>query len=96
MKKYNWGIIGAGWISKQFAQDLKLLPQAELRAISSRSVDRAKIFARELDVPVVYGSWEEMAMDDSIDIVYVATHHPFHFENTLACLQSGKAVLCEN
>ena len=36
-----------------------------------------------------------MAGDKSIDVVYVATHHPFHYENTLACLKSGKAVLCE-
>jgi len=95
MKKYNWGIIGAGWIASQFAEDLKLLPQAELRAIASRSAERAKKFADDSHIPVAYGSWEEMAKDHEIDVVYVATHHPFHFENTLACLRSGKSVLCE-
>jgi predicted dehydrogenase len=95
MKKYNWGIIGAGWIASKFAEDMKLLPKADLRAVASRSADRAKKFAEEYDIPVAYGSWEEMAMDDAIDVVYVATHHPFHYENTLACLKKGKAVLCE-
>jgi predicted dehydrogenase len=95
MQKYKWGIIGAGWIAGQFAEDLALLPNAELGAIASRSPERAGEFAEKHRIPKAYGSWEEMAGDDSIDIVYVATYHPFHFENTLACLEQGKAVLCE-
>ena len=95
MKKVNWGIIGAGGIATQFAEDLKLLPQANLMAIASRSPERAEEFANKLGIPTAYGTWEEMAGDDNIDAVYVATHHPFHYENTLACLKSGKAVLCE-
>ncbi len=95
MKVYNWGIIGAGWIAGQFAKDLKLLPNAFLKAVASRSSERAKTFAGEFEIPVSYGSWEEMSADPEIDIVYIASHHPFHFENTLSCLEAGKAVLCE-
>ena len=95
MRTYNWGIIGAGSISRKFAEDLKLLPQARLKAIASRSASRASAFAREFKVPVSYDSWDGMAGDPEIDIVYVATHHPFHFENSRACLEAGKAVLCE-
>lgn len=95
MKKYNWGIIGAGWIAGKFAEDLSLLPAANLHAIASRSEERAAAFAKEYDVPACYGSWKDIPADPDIDIVYVATHHPFHFENTLACLKAGKAVLCE-
>ena len=95
MNKYRWGIIGAGWIASQFAEDLQLLPQAELRAIASRSEERANTFAKKLDIPCAYGSWEEMYNDDNIDIVYIATYHTFHFENTLACLKNGKSVICE-
>ncbi len=95
MKRYNWGIIGAGWIAGKFAEDLRLLPQAELKAIASRSGNRSAEFARRYSLPVYYGSWEEMAADPDIDVVYVATHHPYHFENSLACLNAGKSVLCE-
>jgi len=95
MKKYRWGIIGAGHIAGQFAEDLKLLPNAQLHAIASRSVERASEFASKYDVPVYYGSWNEMSADPDVDIVYVATHHPHHFENTLSCLNTGMAVLCE-
>jgi len=95
MNKYNWGIIGAGNIAGRFAADLKILPRANLRAIASRSSGRAASFARQYDIPVCYDSWDAMAGDPDIDIVYVATHHPFHSENTLSCLEAGKAVICE-
>lgn len=95
MNKYNWGIIGTGNIAGHFAEDLKLLPQARLKAISSRSADRASTFAKKFKIPDCYDSWDAMADDPEIDIVYVATHHPFHYKNTLSCLEAGKAVICE-
>ncbi len=95
MNKYNWGIIGAGNIARQFAEDFKFLSQASLKAVASRSADRASSFAKKFDIPVWYDSWDGMAGDPDVDIVYVATHHPFHFENTRSCLEAGKAVLCE-
>lgn len=33
--------------------------------------------------------------DPDVDAIYVATPHPFHKENVLACLRAGKAFLCE-
>jgi predicted dehydrogenase len=95
MKSYNWGIIGAGYVAGQFAEDLGLLPRANLHAIASRSDERACSFAQKYSIPVHYSSWGSMAEDNDVDIVYVATHHPFHYENALACLKAGKAVLCE-
>ena len=95
MTKYNWGIIGAGNIAGKFAEDLKLLPQARLKAVSSRSADRASAFAKKYKIPEWYDSWDAIAADPDLDIVYVATHHPFHFQNTRSCLEAGKAVICE-
>ena len=95
MTKYNWGIIGAVNIAGKFAEDLKLLPQARLKAVSSRSADRASAFAQKYKIPEWYDSWDAIAADPDLDIVYVATHHPFHFQNTRSCLEAGKAVICE-
>ena len=33
--------------------------------------------------------------DDSIDIVYIATPSSRHVADSLACLEAGRAVLCE-
>ena len=36
-----------------------------------------------------------LAADAEVDAVYVATPHGSHMENSLLCLEGGKAVLCE-
>jgi predicted dehydrogenase len=94
-KTWNWAILGAGHIARKFAADLKLLPNASLYAVGSRSHERAQVFAAELGIPNVYGSYEELAKDPKIDIVYIASWHTSHYRNTLLCLDHGKHVLCE-
>jgi len=91
----QWGIIGPGHIAEKFASDLKLVRGCKLSAIASRSYEKAKDFASRFQVPVFYGSYEEIVKDPNIDIIYVATPHNFHCEHSLLCLNNGKAVLCE-
>lgn len=91
----NWGIMGTGWIASQFAKDLAHAGNAAKYAVASRSEESAARFAGEHGFERSYGSYNEMLQDPELDIVYVATPHPFHKENVLACLEAGKAVLCE-
>jgi predicted dehydrogenase len=91
----NWGIIGAGWIAEKFAQGVSVVDDAKVKAVASRDLERARKFARAHGIDVAYGSYEELARDPNVDVVYVATPHPFHCENTLMCLDQGKPVLCE-
>lgn len=95
MKTWNWGIIGPGKIAHKMAQDLKRLPKARLHAVGSRSLERAQGFAQAYDIPHAFGSYEELASCPDLDVVYIATPHHGHFENTLMCLGQGLAVLCE-
>ncbi len=95
MKKIGWAILGAGNIARSFAQDLRLLPDAELLAIGSRSMDKAQQFANELQVPRAYGSYEDLVADPDIDVVYIATPHVFHKDQSLLCLNAGKGILVE-
>jgi len=94
-KIYNWAIMGAGSIAQKFASDLKLLQNANLYAVGSRSAKRAKEFASRFGIEKAYGSYEELVRDKNIDIVYIATYHVYHYPNTILCLNNGKAVLCE-
>lgn len=95
IKKYNWAILGCGRIAGKFANDLKLLPNANLYAAASRSIDKAHEFAGEWGFEKAYGSYDEMVNDPNVDAVYIATPHSHHHEHTLLCLQHKKAVLCE-
>lgn len=94
-KKYNWGIIGLGNIAHKFAEDLLLVEEANLFGVASRSSEKAKSFGGKFRADKYYGTYQELADDPQIDVVYIATPHPFHFENTMMCLEAGKAVLCE-
>ncbi len=91
----HWGIIGTGAIAHKFAQGLALLSDAKLLAVASRRQETADAFGERYSVPRRYGSYGELAQDPDIHVVYVATPHPFHKENTLLCLEASKAVLCE-
>ena len=95
MKSIRWGILGAGRIARKFATDLKLVEDAELIAIGSRSQQSADDFAMEFPVKYRHDSYEALAQNPEVDVIYIATPHVLHYENTLLCLNYGKAVLCE-
>ncbi len=95
MTKIKWGILACGRIAKKFAADLKLVDDAELVAVASRSVINAKAFVDEYPAKHVFGSYEELVACEDVDVIYVASPHSHHHEHTMLCLNAGKAVLCE-
>jgi predicted dehydrogenase len=95
-KIFRFGIIGPGKIATKFCQSLQTLSdEAQVYAVASRDAERAKLFAEEFKATKVYTSYQELVADPQVDIIYIATPHPFHFEQTILCLNHGKAVLCE-
>jgi predicted dehydrogenase len=91
----RWGILATGGIANAFAEDLRLLPDAEIAAVGSRTLDAARAFATRHGIPRAHGSWADLAADPDVDVVYVATPHSAHHEAARLCLMAGKAVLCE-
>jgi len=91
----RWGIIGTGNIAHQFARALRVLPDAELVAVASRTRESADRFGGEFDVLHRHIGVEALADDPAVDVVYVATPNVLHAAETLACLDRGKHVLCE-
>jgi predicted dehydrogenase len=94
-EKIAWGILGTGLISHHFAEALRYIPDAQLFAVGSRNLTRAKIFAEQYCALRAYGSYEELVNDKDVNIVYVATPAQLHKDHCLLCLGAGKAVLCE-
>ena len=91
----RWGILGPGSIAHKFAVGLQAISEGELVAVGSRDQQRADAFADQYDAPNRHASYEALSADPDIDAVYVATPHPFHKDNSILCLEAGKAVLCE-
>lgn len=92
---FKWGILGTGKIAKRFMQAAFYVPEAQVVAVGSREQHTAEQFGAQFGVPKRYGSYDALLSDPEVEIVYVATPHTLHAENTLAALQAGKHVLCE-
>ncbi len=95
MLSIRWGILGCGRIAGTFAEALAITPGAELVAVGSRSLAKAEEFGAKHGAMSRYGSYAELANDPEVDIIYIATPHPMHVEDTILCLNSGKAILTE-
>jgi len=94
-KIYNWGILAAGNIAGKFAAELQSLSSGRVYAVGARDLVRAKAFAEEFGAHRYYDSYEELAADPQVDIIYVASPHSHHAEHAQLCMNHGKPVLCE-
>jgi predicted dehydrogenase len=92
----RWGIVATGKIAHSFARDLRVVPGAELAAVASRTPENARAFAAEFGPTArLYGDAAALAADPDVDVVYIASPHTLHREQTLTVLAAGKPVLCE-
>ncbi|WP_445154213.1 Gfo/Idh/MocA family protein [Arthrobacter sp. Hor0625] len=90
----RWGILGTGFIAGLQTSDL-VNHGFTVPAVGSRSLATARDFAGTYQVPNAHGSYEALANDPGVDVVYISTPHPFHYENALLALNAGKHVLVE-
>ena len=95
MDKFKVGILGAGHIAEKMAYTLNRMDDAMAYAVASRDRSKAEAFASAYGIPVSYGSYEALAENPDVDMIYVATPHSLHYEHVRLCLEHGKAVLCE-
>ncbi|MBQ7624545.1 MAG: Gfo/Idh/MocA family oxidoreductase [Clostridia bacterium] len=96
-RKLRMAVIGAGTIGKSHMRGVLFNFETELTAVCDPDVQRineaAQMYA--IDKSRVYYDYKEMLKRDDIDAVIVASPDPFHAEETVACLESGRDVLCE-
>jgi predicted dehydrogenase len=90
----RWGIMGTGWIADLMVRDLQLIGR-RVTAVGSRRQATADAFAGRFGIPYAHGIYEALVADAEVDVVYVATPHPMHAENTLMALDAGKHALVE-
>lgn len=95
MKKLRWGLLGLGYISREFADGIKASQTGELVAVASRDLNKAEKYAAEYEVPLAFGSYEQLLHEKLIDAVYISTPHPMHVEWTIQAAEAGKHILVE-
>lgn len=94
-KKIRFGVIGTGGIAADFCEALAASPLCEVVNVVGTSAPKARSFAERFALARSSTSLNELLSDVDVDVVYVATPHPLHEAQALACIEMGKHVLCE-
>jgi predicted dehydrogenase len=96
MEKIQWGILSTAKIGvEKVIPALQKSTYGHVGAIASRSEERARKAAGQLNIPTAYGSYEELLKDARIDAVYIPLPNHLHVPWTIKALEAGKHVLCE-
>ncbi len=95
IRKFNVGIMGTGNIAGVMANTINKMKNVKLYAVASREKVKADVFAGKYGCKKAYGSYEELAMDKKVDLIYIASPHSEHFSNAKLCMEHGKPALCE-
>ena len=89
---YRIGVIGSGRIANRFVPETKVVNGALVTAVLDTDAERAAAFA---DKHGIKACTDFDAFISDLDIVYVASPHPTHYDYTRRALMAGKHVLCE-
>jgi len=87
-------VIGVGFVGRAHLESLRR-QGIVVQGILGSSPERTQEACRSLSIAQGYNSLEELARDESVDVVHVCTPNYVHFEQSRACLEAGKHVMCE-
>jgi predicted dehydrogenase len=99
-RKLGWAIVGLGRLAvNQILPAITRCSQSRVTALVSGRPEKAKRLAQVYGVDAKniydYDSYDTMARNPSIDVVYVVLPNSMHAEYTIRALEAGKHVLCE-
>jgi predicted dehydrogenase len=96
MKPVRWGVLGiSGHFTQRVLPPLKRSSFVEVLAVASRDLARAQAAAENYDIPVAYGSYDELLEDKNLEAIYIPLPNNLHAEWIQRCGDAGKHVLCE-
>ncbi|MFP8882383.1 MAG: Gfo/Idh/MocA family oxidoreductase [Myxococcota bacterium] len=93
MKKYRIGLIGAGSISNVYMQSMQRVPEGEVVAVWSRSLERARRFAAEHGLE--HATDRVATLVEAVDVVCVNSPNARHAEHAIEAARAGCHVIVE-
>ena len=94
LKKYGIMLIGCGHIGEEHISDIYYRDNIRIVAVVDNSIQKAQLFAKKYGAEH-YGTDYHKFLNDSLDIVIIATYTDSHYSILTDCLNAGKHVLCE-
>lgn len=95
MNKVRWGLLSTARINRRVIPSIQRSNRSELIAVASRNHKKAQKYAQDWEIPLAFGSYQEMLDSGKIDAVYISLPNHLHAEWTIRALNSGIHVLCE-
>jgi len=89
------GVIGTGWITRDFVAHAEATKQWKLAAVYSRKEETAKEFGAKFGVDRVHTSTGALFNDSDVQAVYIASPNSLHYEQAKQALIAGKHVILE-
>jgi xylose dehydrogenase (NAD/NADP) len=93
--KVRWGLLSTAHINRRLIPAIRASKRGELVAVASRSLSKAEKYAANWNIPVAFGSYQDMLDSGQIDIAYISLPNHLHAEWSIRALQAGVHVLCE-
>ena len=95
MNEVCLGTIGSGPIVHHILDNVQKVEGVSLKAVYSRTIERAKQLGDEYGCTNLYTSLEKMLGDESVNTIYIASPNLLHYEQAKQALLAGKHVWCE-
>jgi predicted dehydrogenase len=98
-KKLRIGIIGGsvnnGWAKTTHIPAVQQLPELELSAVSTSSMESAEKSAREFKADHAFADASELSKHPEVDMVVVSINVRDHYDAVKEVVSAGKPVYCE-
>ena len=95
MTTVRFGVVGTSAITEWFIKAGKKLDGFEIKAVYSRSIEKAEEFGKKHGAELFFDDLYAMSKCDEIDAIYIASPNFMHKEQAILCMNNGKNVLCE-
>ena len=95
-QRVRWGVLSTANIGRRAViPAIQHSRNGQVIAVASRNEEKARVFAADLGIPRVYGSYEALLASEEIDAVYIPLPNSLHREWTIKAAEAGKHILCE-
>jgi predicted dehydrogenase len=93
--RYNFGVIGTGWIARAHMGFLRETGRADIAWISARNPENLERVRSDFGIPNKSQDYHDMLDDPQVEVVLIATPPHLHKEMFIEAIRAGKHVLLE-
>lgn len=96
MKTTKVALMGAGFVADIHMESYThFIPEAEVVAVYTRDLDKAKAFAHKWNIPRAYDNYSQLLEESDCEIVDICLPNFLHCDVTVQAAEAGKHVIVE-